>query len=347
MGRRRLVLWLESDTPAWRIPDEGVEALRREFPDVDVERARSDEELAAAIVDAEILYSWRPDDSVMARAKRLRWLHVPAAGAGAYLTPAFRATGASLTSSRGAHAVPIAEHVIGSLVSLAREFPRALDEQRSAHGMHREGWWSEEGMPHELHGKTLGIFGYGLIGREVARRAAAFGMRVIALKRRPETPVTWEESLLRAVGLPLEEPPVAAFLGPGEFDRLLDESDGLVLSAALTPETEGRFDAAAFARMRRGVWFVNIARGKLVNEPAFAAAVRNGQVGGAALDVSAVEPLPRESELYRLERVLLTPHISAVSRGFWPRALSLFGENLRRDARGEPLLNRVDPARGY
>lgn len=324
-----------------------MEALRRDFPDVRVERARTDDELASGIADAEILFAWRPDDAIMARAKRLRWLHVPAAGAGAYLTPAFRATGAALTSSRGAHAIPIAEHVMGSLVALARDFPRALDEQRSARGMHREGWWTGAGMPHELHGKTLGIFGYGLIGREVARRAACFGMRVIALKRRPDQPRTWEEALLRAVELPLEEPPVAAFLGPGEFDRLLEESDALVLSAALTPETEGRFDEAAFARVRRGVWFVNIARGKLVKEDAFAAAVRDGRIGGAALDVSAVEPLPRESELYTLDRVLLTPHVSAVSRGYWPRALALFHENLRRDARGEPLLNRVDPARGY
>ena len=323
-----------------------MEALERDFPGLRVERARTDEELASGIADAEILYAWRPDDAVMARAKKLRWLHVPAAGAGAYLTPAFRATGAALTSSRGAHAIPIAEHVMGRSSRSRAIFLDALDEQRSARGMNREGWWTGAAMPHDLHGKTLGIFGYGLIGREVARRAACFGMRVIALKRHPDRPQTWEEPLLRAVDLPVEEPPVAAFLGPGEFNRLLEESDALVLSAALTPETEGRFDEAAFARVRRGVWLVNIARGKLVREDAFAAAVRDGRIGGAALDVQAVEPLPRESELYRLDRVLLTPHISAVSKGFWPRALSLFRENLARDAGGEPLLNRVDPARG-
>lgn len=344
---RRLLIWLESNAEAWRIPDAEVEALRRDFPDLRVERAGSDDALAAAIGDAEILFAWRPDDAVMARAKRLRWLHVPAAGAGAYLTPAFRATGAALTSSRGAHSVPIAEHVIGSLLALARDFPRALDEQRGAGGMNREGWWTKEGMPHDLHGKTLGIFGYGLIGREVARRAAGFGMRVLALKRHPETPRTWDEALLDTLRLPRQEPAVAAFLGPGDFERLLQESDALVLCAALTPETEGRFDEAAFARVRRGVWFVNIARGKLMREDAFAAAVRDGRIGGAALDVFAVEPLPRESELYTLDRVLLTPHVSGVSRGFWPRAMSLFRENLARDARGEPLLNRVDPARGY
>jgi phosphoglycerate dehydrogenase-like enzyme len=99
--------------------------------------------------------------------------------------------------------------------------------------------------------------------------------------------------------------------------------------------------------MRRGAWFVNIARGRLVREEALAAAVREGRIAGAALDVSAVEPLPRGSELYRLDRVLLTPHVSGVSRAFWPRAMSLFRENLARDGRGEPLLNRVDPALGY
>jgi phosphoglycerate dehydrogenase-like enzyme len=344
---RRLLLWLEDEAPAWRVPDAEVAALGRDFPDLRVDRARTDEELLERIGDADVAFAWRPDDEVWARAKRLRWLHVPAAGAGAYLTPGFRATGATLTSSRGAHSIPIAEHVMGSLLALARDFPRALDEQRSERGMNRPGWWTESGMPHDLHGTTLGIFGYGLIGREVARRAAGFGMRVIALKRRRETPLTWDDALLDALRLPREEPPVAEFLGPDGFERLLAESDALVLSAALTPETEGRFDAAAFARMRRGAWFVNIARGRLVREEALAAAVREGRIAGAALDVSAVEPLPRESELYRLDRVLLTPHVSGVSRAFWPRAMSLFRENLARDARGEPLLNRVDPALGY
>jgi len=347
MGVRRLLLWLEDEAQAWRIPDAEVAALARDFPDLVVTRARSDEELLAKIGDAEIAFTWRPDEEVWERAKRLRWLHVPAAGAGAYLTPAFRGTGATLTSSRGAHAIPIAEHVVGSLLALARDFPRALTEQRSGPGMHRAGWWTETGMPHDLFGKTLGIFGYGLIGREVARRAAGFGMRVIALKRHPETPLTWDHALLNALRLPLEEPTIAEFLGPGDLDRLLESSDALVLSAALTAETEGRFDAAAFARMRQGAWIVNIARGRLMDEAAFAAAIRVGRIGGAALDVSAVEPLPRESELYTLDRVLLTPHISGVSRAFWPRAMSLFRENLARDARGEALLNRVDPARGY
>ena len=347
MAKRRLLLWLESKAEAWRIPDAEVSGLRRDFEDLEVDRATTPGELAAKIGQAEILFSWVPGDDAMARAVHLRWLHVPAAGVGAFLTPAFLASGAALTNSRGAHAIPIAEHVLATLLSLARDLPRAWTEQKSQAGMHREGWWTSAGMPRELQGKTLGIFGYGLIGREVARRAAAFGMRVVALKRRVEKPRTWDDALLDALQLPREEPPVDAFLGTGDFDRLLAESDALVVSAALTAETEGRFDADAFARVRPGAWFVNVARGKLVDETALAAAVRDGRLAGAALDVFAAEPLPRASELYTLDRVILSPHVSGVSRAFWPRALSLFRENLRRDVRGEPLLNRVDPARGY
>jgi phosphoglycerate dehydrogenase-like enzyme len=121
----------------------------------------------------------------------------------------------------------------------------------------------------------------------------------------------------------------------------------VVVAAALTPETQGVFDAAAFGSMKRGAWFVNVARGKIVRERDLAEALRTGTIGAAALDVFESEPLPRESELYTLNNVILTPHISGNSTGFWPRAMALFRENLRRDAAGLPLLNRVDLARGY
>ena len=157
--------------------------MKRDFPDVDVIDTRTREELDAAIPEAEILFSWAFGDEVIARAKRLRWLHVPAAGVGSYLTPSFRASGAVLTNSRGAHAIPIAEHVMAGLLGIARRMKAAIVEQTTT-GMVRENWWAEDQVPDELHGKTIGLFGYGAIGREVARRAAPFGMRVIALRRR-------------------------------------------------------------------------------------------------------------------------------------------------------------------
>lgn len=343
---RRLLLGLFHSSEAWTVPDAEVERLEREFPDVRVTRARSDEELKAALPHAEILSSWAPGEEGVSGAKALRWIHAPAAGVGAYLTPSVRERGIVVTNSRGCHAVPIAEHVMGMLVALARRFREGVVEQTTT-GLTRENWWTGTAIPGELYGRTLGLFGYGAIGREVARRAVAFGMRVIVLKRHPEEEPDWDPSLLSALALPAPDPQVDERLGPPELDRLLAESDAIVVCAALTPETQSIFGARAFARMRRGAWFVNIARGKIVRERDLAEAVRSGHLGGAALDVFETEPLPRESELYTLPRVILTPHVSGLSTAFWPRMMALLRENLARDADGRPLLNRVSLERGY
>jgi phosphoglycerate dehydrogenase-like enzyme len=343
---RQLLIGLYSESEAWTVPDAEVERLRAEFPDVRVTHARSQEELAASIAGAEILFSWALGEDLMRRAERLRWIHAPSAGVGAFLTPTVRGRGIAVTNSRGCHAVPIAEHVLGMLTALARRLRPGIEEQTTT-GLARERWWVGSATPVELKGRTLGLFGYGAIGREVARRARAFGMRIVALRRRPDLPPDWEPALLRALDLPAEEPRIDLMLGSGGFDRLLDESDAVVVSAALTPETEGVFDARAFARMKTGAWFLNIARGRIAREKDLIAALSSGHLGGAGLDVFETEPLPRESGLYSLPNVILTPHVSGLSTGFWPRAMALFRENLRRDGAGTPLLNRVSHERGY
>jgi phosphoglycerate dehydrogenase-like enzyme len=322
-----------------------VEALRRDFPSVRVENARDDAAIEAAIERAEILFCWGLGDAMFARARSLRWLHAPAAGVGAYLTPSIRARAPHVTNSRGVHAIPIAEHVMGMLLALARDLPRAV-RQQAAGGMERETWFELPEVPAELSGRTLGLYGYGAIAREVARRAAACGMRVVALRRDP-SPRAWDPALLDTIGLPREEPALAAVYGPDDFDRFLEESDAIVISAALTPETEGRFDARAFARMRPGSWLVNIARGKIVREAELVEALRAGRPAAAALDVFEREPLPPESPLYTLDNVILTPHVSGLSTGYWPRSIALFRANLGRWLEGKPLWNEVDPARGY
>jgi phosphoglycerate dehydrogenase-like enzyme len=323
-----------------------VAALRRDFPDVEVVDARTDAERLAALPDAEIVFSWSLGEEATAAARRLRWLHAPSAGVGAFLTPSLRALNPAVTNSRGVHAVPIAEHVLGMLVALVRRFRASVVEQTTT-GMRRETWWIGPAIPDELCGRTLGLFGYGAIGREVARRALACGMRVLPLRRHPGRAPAWDPALLAALGLPLEEPAVEPALGPGDLGRLLAESDAIVICAALTGETEGVFDAEALARMKPGAHLVNIARGKIVRESALVDALRSGRLDGAALDVFEREPLPPDSPLYTLENVLLTPHVSGLSRGFWPRAMRLFRANLERDGTGLPLLNRVDVARGY
>jgi len=343
---RRLLLVLFHSSEAWSIPEEEVARLSRDFTDLEITRARSKEELEAAIPSAEILFSWAPGEAALAKAGYLRWIHAPAAGVGTFITPSVIRRGLLLTNSRGVHAVPIAEHTLGMLVALARQLRVAVSDQITT-GLVRERWWVGSGRPRELHGLTLGLFGYGAIGREVARRALAFGMRVTAVRRNPEHPQAWDPDLLEALGLPAEEPAIDRVLGPDHLGAMLSEADAVVVAAALTPETEGVFDAAAFRSMKRGAWFVNVARGKIVRERDLAEALREGRLGGAALDVFETEPLPRESELYNLENVILTPHVSGNSTGFWPRAMALFRENLTRDATGKQLLNRVDLTRGY
>ena len=343
---RRLLLGLFTEAEAWRIPDDAVAALRGRFPDVEVTRAATREAFDRALPDAEILFSWLHGRDMLDRATGLRWFHAPSAGVGAFLTPGVLARGPIVTNSRGVHAVPIAEHVMGFLIALARGFRPAMAEQ-AAGAMRDDRWESEGGVPRELAGLTLGLFGYGAIGREVARRAASFGMRIIALKRHPERAEAWDPELLAALGLPAEDPPVATLFGPGDLDRFLSESDAVVVAAPLTPETGGVFDANAFAQMKPGAWFVNVGRGKIHREDDLIAALRAGRLGGAALDVFEGEPLPPESELYRLDNVILTPHVSGLSSGYWGRAMRLFEANLTRDGAGRLLLNRVDLARGY
>ncbi len=343
---RRLLLGLFHETEAWRIPDAEVERLRVEFPGLEIERAHSKEELEEKVPGAEILFSWAPGEKIASRGARLRWIHAPAAGVGAFITPSVVERGLVLTNSRGVHAIPIAEHTIGMLVALARDFRGAIRDQLHAR-LDRERWWIGSGRPVELHGRTLGLFGYGAIGREIARRAIACGMRVLAVRRRPRADAAWDPGLLEALDLPVEEPRLDRVMGPDELPAMLSEADVVVVAAALTRETEGVFDAAAFRSMKRGAWLVNIARGKIVREGDLIEALREGVVGAAALDVFETEPLPPESELYRLENVILTPHVSGNSTGFWPRAMALFRGNLRRDAAGLPHWNRVDLTRGY
>lgn len=322
-----------------------MDALRRDFPSVHIVNAKDDDAIGAGIECAEILFCWGLGDAVFARARALRWLHAPAAGVGAYLTPSILARAPRLTNSRGVHAVPIAEHVMGMLLGLARDLPRAARQQAEG-AMDRESWFSLPEVPVELAGRTLGLYGYGAIGREVARRATSFGMRVVAL-RKNAAPPAWDPELLATLGLPTEEPALAATYGPGDFDRFLEESDAIVITAALTAETEGRFDARALARMRPGSWLVNIARGKIVREGDLVEALRAGRPAAAALDVFEREPLPPESPLYTLDNVILTPHVSGLSTGYWPRSIALFRANLERWLSGRPLWNEVDPARGY
>ncbi len=197
----------------------------------------------------------------------------------------------------------------------------------------------------EIRGRTLGIIGYGSIGRETARLAGAFGMTVLALKRNPAERADpgWRQA---GLGDPEGKLP-ARFFGPDDREAILRESDYVSVTLPLTDDTRKFIGAREFAAMKPGAYIVNIGRGEVIDERAMAAALTAGKIGGAGLDVFEHEPLEAESPLWNLENVIMTPHISGANRGYMDKACQLFAENLRRFAANRPLLNIVDRKLGY
>ena len=258
---------------------------------------------------------------VVTVAPHLRW--VQAIGAG---VDHFRGAGLDgrvvLTNAAGVAAVPIAEFVIGRLLAVWKRFDELAEQQR-----HRV-WKPAFGR--QLDGCTIGLVGLGAIGTAVAERARALGMRVLAI-RRTSTP----------------SPAADEVYGPAELHTVLGRSDAVVLSAPSTHETENLFDAPAFAAMKRGAVFCNVARGALVDEDALIDALERGHLGAAILDVTKHEPLPADSPLWAAPRLHLSPHSSASPERYLATLFDLFADNLSRYLRGEPLRNVVDLAAGY
>lgn len=277
--------------------------------------------------DAVAYFRWWTDqphiERVLAAAPMVRWMHTPSAGVDHVLTPTVIARDITLTNSAGVHAIPIAEFVLGFMLAHAKR----LDTYRAAQAKAR---WEERLALSELYESTLLILGIGGIGAAVAERAAAFGMRIYGSRRTPR-PMPGVERVVSGDG----------------WRSLLPEADYIVVAAPLTAETRGMLDAAAFAAMKPSTYLINIARGAVIDEPAFIAAVNERRIAGAALDTFEQEPLPAESPLWRLPNVTITPHTTASSPRMRERQIALFVENLVRFRDGQPLLNIVDKSAGY
>lgn len=256
---------------------------------------------------------------LLAKAPKLRWVHSPAAGVDADLSPEMLASDVVLTSSVGNGAIPLAEHSLLLMLMLNRDVPRWLKAQAE----HR---WDR--FTHgELAGLTLGIYGLGHSGLDLARKAEAFHMRVIGVRRRTGEPSPYVEQV--------------------SFEQLLDESDFIVVTAPRTAQTAGRFGAAEFARMKDSAYFVCISRGGIADDDALLDALRTGQIAGAGLDAHGIEPLPPESAFWDLPTVIVTPHNGATSTGTARRGEEIVAENLRRFLSGQELVNVVDKVAGY
>ncbi|PZR95377.1 MAG: D-2-hydroxyacid dehydrogenase [Candidatus Chloroheliales bacterium] len=284
--------------------------------------------------DAEVfMRSWSPPtvtETVMKQAPRLKWMHTPSAGLDQVLFPALVESDIVLTNSSGVHAMPISEWVILYVLAAAKRLPELLAAQR-------ERRWAQDLKLQELTDKTLLILGYGAIGREVAKRALPFGMKVIAARSGSKGKDDERQAGVEIV------------YGSEAWRGVLPRADFVVVSLPLTEQTRGVVNAAAFTALKPTAWFINIARGEIADEDALLRALQEGRIAGAGLDAFGEEPLPSNHPLYSLpeSKVLLTPHISWNSPQVGERTLDLFLENLRRYKSGEPLLNVVDKRAGY
>ena len=305
--------------------------------------ARDDEPVPAGAFDqAEVLYTFgvlpRPE-----QAPHLRWVQLNSAGVNHVIQQPLFASDVMFTTMSGLHAINIGEYVFASILAWTRHLPELFDLQR------KKQWPSDRWtccQPTELRGSTVGIVGYGSIGREVARLAKAFGMRVLAVKRRSES--AGEPGAFELVGLgdPAGVLPDVLY-GPGQLREMLAQCDFVVLAVPLTQETRGMIGEAELRAMKPAAYLVNIARGEVCDEAALIHALQDKWIAGAGLDVFTQEPLPEASPLWTLPNVILTPHISGFTPLYEQRGVDIFCENLRRYIVGQPLLNLVDKSAGY
>jgi phosphoglycerate dehydrogenase-like enzyme len=259
-------------------------------------------------------------EPVLAAGPDLRWWSIVNAGVNGWPLEILARRGILLSNGAGLHAVPIAEYVAMGMLALAKKLPDLV------HGQDRQEW-IDTGASLELFGKRALIYGYGLIGREIATRLRAFGMEITGVRRHPGS-----------------EPGV---VGVESWREHLPDADFVVLSAPLTDATRALIGERELGAMKGTAYLVNIARGALVDEPALAAALESGSIAGAYLDVTETEPLPKEAGLWSLPNLFLTPHSSSSSTEFERRAVELFRDNLERFRTGRPLRNLVDYEAGY
>ena len=323
-----IVVSVISPAPAWILPWRFVDELRRDFPQHTFLDAWDRDTLRRALPDADVAFTPFIDRDVFPLATRLRWVQSPAVGVGSLMFPELLASSVVLTSARGIRARSIAEHVLGVTIALARRLPAALRAQAA----HR---WAQEELETEaraLQGQRMGIVGLGAIGLELVKIAAPFGFRISAIRRSVTEP---------------PPPGVETVWPPERLPELLAQSDVLVLAAPHTPETKRLIGPAQLDQIKRGALLINVARGTLVDDEAVIAALRDGRLGGAALDVFTKEPLEPSSPYWDLPNVIITPHTSGAMQDYWTPLVALFAENLRRFEKGEPMLNVVDKIAGY
>ncbi len=306
-----------------------AESVRQRFPDIDVVLEPDADKVAAQLADADAYTGFRLSAEQLDQAPQLKWVHSLSAGVEQWLSAGIAERGLLLTNSSGVHATNIAEHVFAMMLAFARQLPSLFGSQQ------RHTWRDNDTFDEhvfELEGQKLIIVGTGAIGSAVARRAKAFGMETVGVRRHPTREAV---------------PDIDEQVSFDKMKALLGDADHVVICLPMTPDTKGLFSADVIAAMKPGAHFFNIGRGGIVDQDALIAALRSGHLGGAGLDVTTPEPLPGDSPLWDMPNVIITAHTSGSTPKYGERALGLFGDILQRLREGREPINVVDPAAGY
>ncbi len=299
-----------------------VQHIRDVSERIEVAVVNDDKSALEAFVDAEVVFG-KFNKELFSAAKRLRWVQTKGAGVDGLLFPEFIESTVALTSASGIHGTQISEMIVAMMLVFTKQLHKFMRYKFEAK-------WQPH-TPDELAGKTLGIIGLGSIGSETAKKAKCLGMKVIALKKHPDKKPDYVDEIIDSEG----------------FDRLLRQSDFIVLTLPLTGETRHMVGEEQLRSMNPRAYVINMGRGALIDTNALLKALKEGWIAGAGLDVFENEPLPTDSELWKLDNVLITPHVAGASPYYDERAVEVFCDNLKRYIEGKPLRNVVDKKAGY
>jgi D-2-hydroxyacid dehydrogenase (NADP+) len=314
----------------WRPQPIMAETLRTRWPELRVLHLPDYDALPPELPDTDIFIGYSLRAEQLKHAKKLKWIHSTAAGVAQLMYPELRDSGILVTNPRGVFSVPMAEHTIGMMIAMGRNFPDSVRFQdKSTWG--QQLLWDMPQQLTELNGKILLIVGFGSIGQELAKRAKAFDIRVWGVTRSVKGDSSLAEKIVPA----------------SQLSEVLPDADYLVIAAPETKDTKQLIGAKEIALMKRGSRLINVGRGSLLDEAALITALEKGHLAGAALDVTGTEPLPENSPLWKAPNLFITPHTSAVSDRLWHRETELLVELLELWFNGKPMKNVVDLSRGY
>lgn len=317
--RRKLVLRID-------LEERYLRELREAFPEADFVVAKDNAEFTGMVGEADaVIGNEALTEEQLNKAKRLRWVQVTSAGVEGWLSPALAKHPLTLTNFSGIAAPNIADHVLALIYAFARGLPELFARQQ------RKEWGDDAPATFEPTGQTLAILGLGDIGEALAERASALGMTVVAMQRHPTAPPEGVDETVASDELP----------------DLLKEADHVAISLPLTEKTKGMIGAKQLALMKPSAYLYNVGRGPLIDQDALIAALREGQLAGAGLDVTDPEPLPANSPLWEMPNVIITGHNAAATPLLWERGIVLLKENVARFLKGEELKNVVDTKAGY